>query len=222
MLVRPLGVRAARPCAALFCLALVGCGGASSNEPAAWLAETHETPKIVASGTALERFFPLVDGMLYQYVTENELGEQGLLVARVLRDDAQHGALRFPSGQKRFAYLPDGIALETAGGPVYLLKDPVAVGQTFRGEHGGTTRVIATSAAIDVPAGHYDGCIQTLEERGGDSPIRYATTYCPGVGVVQLEAASRANFERASLKSYAAPVQMKPDGLDRFEVTPSP
>jgi hypothetical protein len=199
--------------------ALAGCGGNGSAAPA-WLAPSAEGRKDVASGSALERFFPLVDGMVYHYVTENKLGEQGLLIARVARVDEKFGELRFPTGVKRFGFVPDGVVLEASGGPIYLLKEPLAVGTSWRGEHGGVTRIQSTSAAVDVPAGHFEGCVQTLEERLGDRPIRYATTYCPAVGVVMLEAVSGASLERAALKSYAASPQMKPDGLERFQVTP--
>jgi hypothetical protein len=213
-------VRAAAALFGAMLFALAGCGG-SGAAPPAWLAPSAEGRKDVASGSALERFFPLVDGMIYHYVTESELGMQGLLIARVARTDEKLGELRFPAGVKRFRFVPDGVLLEANFGPVYLLKDPLAVGASWRGEHGGVTRVLTTSAAVDVPAGHFDGCVQTLEERSGDRPVRYATTYCPAVGVVMLEAASGANLERAALKSYAAPQQMKPDGLERIQVTPS-
>jgi hypothetical protein len=204
--------------------ALAACGG-SAGAPPAWLASSgsgEATHKDIASGSALERFFPLVDGMIYQYVTENELGEPGLLIARVARSEEKSGELRFPTGVKRFSFAPEGVFVEAAGGPVYLLKAPLVAGSSFRGEHGGLTRIQSTSAAVDVPAGHFDGCIQTLEERSGDRPVRYATTFCPAVGVVLLEVASGASLERAALKSYAEPVQMKPDGLERFQVTPPP
>ncbi len=69
---------------------------------------------------------------------------------------------------------------------------------------------------MDPPAGHYDGCVQTLEERGGDMPRRWATTFCPEVGVVLLEVAAGANYERASLKSYAPPMRMKADGSEKL------
>lgn len=202
-------------------VALAGCGGSGAASPA-WLAPSAEGRKDVASGTPLERFFPLVDGMVYHYVTESELGTQGLLIARVARTDDKLGELRFPAGAKRFRFVPDGIVLEASAGPIYLLKEPLTIGASWRGEHGGVTRVLTTSAAVDVPAGHFDGCVQTLEERKGDRPVRYATTYCPAVGVVMLEAASGASLERAVLKSYAAPQQMKPDGLERIQVTPPP
>jgi hypothetical protein len=69
---------------------------------------------------------------------------------------------------------------------------------------------------MTTPAGHYEGCVQTLEERMGDRPTRYSTTFCPGVGVVQIEVATGANFERATLKSYAPPMRMREDGVEKL------
>jgi hypothetical protein len=200
---------------------LTACSGApgAPTEPPAWLAASNGKANYT-SGTALERFFPLVDGMIYHYATENEMGEPGLLIARAGRTSNSGGQLLFPTGSKRFEYAADGITVVVEGTPAYVLKQPLAVGATWRGEHGGTTRVLSTTAAVDVPQGHYDGCVQTLEERGGDRPVKYATTFCPGIGVVLLEAASGASLERASLKSYAAPIEVGLEGTDRFNVKP--
>ena len=197
---------------------LVACG-ASGPPPAAsspWLVPS-EGQKDVASGTELERFFPLVDGMVYTYTTVNEVGEQGLLLARVFRSDPKRGELRFPTGARSFEFAADGVLLRARNGETsYVLKSPLAVGATWRGEHGGNTRVLSVSASIDTPGGHHDGCVQTMEERLGDRPVRYATVFCPGVGVVSLEVATGANYERAELKSYAPPMRMKADGTERL------
>ena len=202
------------------CLLLSGCSattdGATAATPSPWLAPNGGPPN-AASGSSVERFFPLVDGMIYTYTTVNETGEEGLLVARVHRSDAHHGELRFPAGAKAFELAPDGVLLGARGGePSYVLKLPLAVGTSWRGEHGGQSRILSTAASIDAPAGHYEGCVQTLEERLGDRPTRYATTFCPEVGVVQVEVSTGANYERAALKSYAPPVRMREDGTDRL------
>ncbi|MFS8071125.1 MAG: hypothetical protein ACMG6S_32550 [Byssovorax sp.] len=209
--------------AGLVGLAGLAACGAAPGAPPAWLAPVDGTKKDLASGTALERFFPLVDGMIYHYVTENEMGEAGLLITRAGRTSERGGQLHFPTGSKRFEYVADGVTVLVDGNPTYVLKQPLAVGATWRGEHGGTTRVLSIAASVEVPQGHFDGCVQTLEERLGDRPVRYATTFCPGVGVVMLEAASGASLERASLKSYAAPIDVGLGGVDRFQTKlPSP
>lgn len=203
-------------------LTLAGCGASGPPPPASspWLVPS-EGQKDVASGTSLERYFPLVDGMVYTYRTVNEVGEHGLLVARVHRADGKRGELRFPTGARSFEYAPDGVMLRARNGETsYVLKSPLAVGTTWRGEHGGNTRVLSVSAAVDAPAGHYEGCVQTMEERLGDRPVRYATVFCPDVGVVSLEVATGANYERAELQTYAPPMRMKTDGVERLPDAP--
>ena len=194
---------------------LVACaGGPPPAASSPWLVPS-EGQKDVRSGTALEAFFPLVDGMVYTYRTVNEVGEEGLLLARVHRTDARHGELRFPSGSRSFEYTADGVVLHArTGETTHVLKAPLEVGTTWRGEHGGNTRVLGVGVSADTPAGHHEGCVQTMEERLGDRPVRYATVFCPGVGVVSLEVATGANYERAELKTYAPPMRMRPDGTD--------
>src|SRR5262245_41221270 len=107
-----------------FALALVlaGCSGATPNA-ATWTAPPTGL-KDASSGTKIERLFPLVDGQIYQYATSNEMGEEGLLVARVFRADTTHGELRYPSGRvKRFEYAEDGVKIMPTG--AYLLKAPL-------------------------------------------------------------------------------------------------
>ncbi len=206
---------------ALPALLAIACGGSSAPPPAesTWL-KPSEGVKDASSGTEAERFFPLLDGMIYTYRTTNEVGEEGLLVARVKRIDKTHGELVYPRGARRFEYAPDGLKVVSLDGAAYVLKLPLAKDATWRGEHGGNARVMSVSERVETPAGVFTGCVQILEERLGDRPIRYATTFCPEVGVVLLEAATGANYERAQLKSYAAPLQMRPDGLDRIPVAP--
>jgi hypothetical protein len=192
---------------------LAGCSGGRAG--AGQWAGSQAGMKDAASGTAIERFFPLVDGRVYHYTRVDDANEQGLLVARVFRSDKTHGELRFPSGVKRFEYAADGVLLMPARS--YVLKTPLSVGETWRGEHGGATRIIAVDVVVDVPAGHFTGCVQTLEDVRGDRRVRYATTFCPETGVVVLEAASGASLERAELKSYGAPVQVGPDGVERIQ-----
>ncbi len=87
-------------------LALAGAAGllpaAPPRHAPAWLAPADSAKKDLASGTALERYFPLVDGMIYHYVTENEMGEPGLLITRAGRTSERGGQLHFPTGTKRF------------------------------------------------------------------------------------------------------------------------
>jgi hypothetical protein len=192
-------------------LASVGC-----STPSPEFAETPTAMVSPTSGTPLEQLFPLIDEHMYHYATESDDG-QGMLVARVQRDRADGGSLEMSGGTKRFGYKPDGIVLERTGMmPVYVLKQPLSVGTKWRGEHGGWVEVAEVSAVVNVPAGTYQGCVKTVEQRGGDMPLRVATTFCPDIGIVVLEAASGGAFERAVLKSYGPPVELGPDGITKL------
>jgi hypothetical protein len=157
-----------------------------------------------ASGSNVEQYFPLEEGRIYAYATQ-ENGETGMLVAKVHRTDATHGELRLSNTSKRFVFTPEGVAYD---GGAFILKSPLEVGVTWPGEHGGTTKVVATDASPKVVAGAYSSCVQTVEEGGRPEGSKYTTTYCPGVGMVLLEVHALGADAKAELKSYAPPVKI--------------
>lgn len=198
---------------------IVACSGGTASttgpNPAPTVNASEPGPNTLSS-----RLFPLEDRHIYQYVTESDDG-QGLLMTRVRRLDARNGELLTSGGAKAFEYANDGVILKRPGmQPVYVLKEPITVGQEWRGENGGTVQVVAVDAKVTVPAGPFEGCVKTLEERGGDRPMRVATTFCPNTGIVLLEVASGAAAERAALKSYGPPVDLGPDGVKKIPVSP--
>ena len=178
-------------------LVLSACGSSAS---AVGPGGVQRTP----SGSNVEQFFPLEEGRIYAYATQ-ENGETGMLVAKVHRTDATHGELRLSNASKRFVFTPEGVAYD---GGAFILKSPLDVGATWPGEHGGTTKVVATDASPKVVAGSYSSCVQTVEEGGRPEGSKYATTYCPGVGMVLLEVHAPGAEAKAELKSYAAPVKI--------------
>ena len=170
-------------------------------------------PAASAPSAGPAKYFPLQTGHIYQYAVEGESGE-GVMMTRVTRADAQGGDLQGPRGTKTFQYVPDGVVLATGGTlPVYVLKTPLQVGTKWRGQAGSTVEITEVGAKVEVPAGAYADCIKTVEQRGGDRPMRVATTYCADTGIVQLEAASGLVLERAVLKSYGPPLDLGPDGV---------
>ena len=206
---------------ALWIVALTGCAAASPTPPPVPVEPDPALPQpvqpVVSSGSPIEKLFPLVDRNIYQYVTESDDGD-GLLTVHAARRDKTHGALEMPAGARQFEYDNDGVKLVKHGSqPSYVLKHPIALGESWRGEHGGVVEIVAVDATVEVPAGSFNGCVKTVEQRGGDIPMRVATTFCPDTGIVELEAASGIRSERAVLKSYGPPVDI---GLPGVRVIP--
>jgi hypothetical protein len=203
---------------AAWCLALTASLWSCTPEPAPKPATKPRPPPVVAqSGTALERFFPLNDQHVYQYTTESDKGEDSLIIY-MERYGATRGGLRMDGATKRFEYVTDGVLLSSASGgaPIYVLKEPLEVGNEWRGEHGGTVSIVAIETEIKVPAGTFQGCVVTVERRQGDRPLEVTTTLCPEVGIVMLDVASDGDAEHARLKSYGPPVDLGPDGVRRL------
>ncbi len=159
-----------------------------------------------ASGVdAVGRYFPLEEGKIYHYVTR-ENGETGMLVAKVHRTDAAHAELRLSNATRRFVFTAAGVAYDEGA---FILKAPLDVGASWSGEHGGTTRVAKTDAWVEVPAGRYAGCVETVEEGGRPTGAIYSTTYCAGIGMVKLEVKAAGGEASAELKSYGLPAKIE-------------
>lgn len=190
-------------------LALAAACGPRASTPAPFT-EAGEGARGASSGSAIERFFPIVHGHLWHYDTWSDEGDRGRLLVRARRIDERSGELVTPTGTRRIAFFADGVALPGLG--VYVLKAPLAQGNSWKGEHGGWARIEAVGVSVDVPAGQFSGCVVALEEKRGDMPVRYTTTFCPDVGIVALDVDTGAAHERAELRSYGPPVDLGPAG----------
>jgi hypothetical protein len=76
-------------------------------------------------------------------------------------------------------------------------------------------RVAAVDRIVDVPAGKFVGCVDTVEEvraASAEPARRVTTTYCPDVGIVSLHVEAWENGrhvgERAVLRSFGKPVSL--------------
>jgi hypothetical protein len=94
---------------------------------------------------------------------------------------------------------------------------PLEVGASFTGQYG-TVKVTRVNLNVVVPAGHFEGCIET-EETTGTS--RTLTRYCPTIGITELEVESLSTEapgrEVARLKSHGPLVDL---GQDQLKVSP--
>lgn len=160
------------------------------------------------------RYLPLVDGNQWAYDAEDEeTREQGMFVTRARRLAGPKFSLMSSQGSHTLEVRADGIA--RAESNTYVLKAPFETGAEWPGDGGSIVRIGSLDRSVEVPAGKFVGCIETVEEvrtvTGKDPVRRITTTYCPEVGVAILRAevwrAGKHSGERATLRSFGKPVQ---------------
>jgi hypothetical protein len=183
------------------CLCSVACGGGSPPRDA----ESGPTKLAI---TDVERFMPLEDDTVYAFETLTEnTGEKGVLMMQVARPRANQAVLTVGGKAQRLDIDAQGVRLANGG---WLLKGPLSAGATFKGQFGQVV-VRSVDAQVQVPAGRFTGCVETVEE----SPAvkkRVLTVFCPKVGIVLLDAegAIGDDFgrEQAALRSYGKRVDV--------------
>jgi len=187
----------------------MACGSSKAPNPAA----QGETKLPVS---AVSRYLPLIDGTIWAYDAEDdETGNRGMFVTKARRLPGPRFSLT--SGQTAHTLEVRGDGIAHAETNAYVLKAPLSAGAEWPGERGSVVRVGALDRVVEVPAGKFVGCVDTIEElRGapGKDPLRRVTaTYCPEVGIVLLHAEAWQNGrhagERATLRSFGKPVQIQ-------------
>lgn len=185
----------------------VGCGAPKAAPPP-------ESASRKAPESAVSRFFPLVDGTQWAYdAAEDDTGNKGIFVTRAHALDGARFSLVTGQRSRVVEVRAEGITRTETGS--YLLRAPLAAGAEWPGEGGAVVRVGAVDRIVDVPAGKFIGCLDTVEEQraaGGEPVRRVTTTYCPDVGIVTLHAEAWENGrhigERAVLRSFGKPISL--------------
>jgi hypothetical protein len=182
---------------------MVACGPAQKPAP---------TTPVLDDNTKSEalRYMPLEPDTVFTYDTQTEgRSEHGLLIVQVSRPREGRADLRMGSKTERLQIEADGIA-QVEGG--YLLKAPFVVGSTWKSKSG-TVRVVAVDEEVNVPAGHFTGCLRTVEESHVGGTARSVTSvFCSHVGLVTLEVTGGSEDapgrETATLKSFGPRVNL--------------
>lgn len=182
-------------------LAAFACGGPSGpgGGPAA-----PEAPRI----SNVERYLPLKNDTVLAYDTFSEnTGERGALMMRVRRPRLGSVELDVGGRVQRLALESEGVRLVTGG---WLLKAPLSPGARFKGQFG-EVEVTSIDKAVEVPAGRFTGCVETVEQ-SATAQRKVTTVYCPDVGITLLEVEGSLGEdygrERASLRSHGPAVNL--------------
>jgi hypothetical protein len=155
--------------------------------------------------TEVTRYLPLENNTVFSYETYIEdTNEHGLAVFEIARPRPELAELSI-AGQvrKRYYFEPGGVRSGQGG---YLLKSPLSLNSQWTGDDG-QVKVTSVDLSVDVPAGKFSDCIQTVEQAKLPGATRTTTTvFCPGVGitVLQIEAEQEGTsvLQRLSLKSF--------------------
>jgi hypothetical protein len=138
---------------------------------------------------------PAVDGYVYEYDVETDAGETGRMMVQVTRPRPDMAELNVAGKVQRLELSKDAVRHATGG---YLLKGPVQAGAEWKGQFG-KVRVASVTRSIQVPAGSFSNCIETIEESLGPSPKRATSVFCPDVGMVSLHIEGALDGEAVSV-----------------------
>ncbi|HEY6557082.1 MAG TPA: hypothetical protein VI072_07400 [Polyangiaceae bacterium] len=169
-----------------------------------------ETPDGPAAPTSdVFRYMPLTNDTVYAYETSSEdSAERGVLMLRVRRPRENLAELGSGSRIQRLDLGSDGIRHATGG---HLLKPPLVAGRTWQGQFG-EVQLVTTNRAIEVPAGKFTGCLETVEQARAPVQKKVKTVFCPEVGIALLEAEGMVDgdytHERAALRSFGPAVDL--------------
>lgn len=175
-------------------LSMVACGGPDSE------ADSAANPPPV---TDAQRLFPLEHNTVFSYETETSESGKGILVIEVSRPRATMAELRIAGRVSRLYVTAEGIQYPAGG---FLLKTPVSDDLEWQGDFG-TVSVTRIGQAVQVPAGKFTNCVETIEE--ADTPAfskKTTSVYCPGIGMVSRHMEGEAGgvqvSEKLLLKSF--------------------
>lgn len=141
------------------------------------------TPR-VEPATA-RNLYPMAAGYIWTYDIDTGTGMSSLGITRVV--DVQGDTVGIAAdGGTVHTYELRAEGIWQPASQTWLLRDPIAVGESWPSTNGRTARVESVSETVDVTDGHYEDCVLVLEE-GGEAGLHVRTTYCVGVGPVIVE-----------------------------------
>ena len=190
-------MRRARGCLALLFVRLgVGCAAPPAAPPSA--------PQAAAVGE-LTRYLPLENDTVFSYETYiEESNERGIAIFEIKRPRPELAELSLAGQVRKRYYFEPGAVRSSHGG--YLLKSPLSLHAEWTGDDG-KVQVTGVNQSVDVPAGKFAGCLQTVEDAKLGAATRKTTTvFCPGVGITVLEIEAEQEgtsvLQRLSLKAF--------------------
>ena len=161
-------------------------------------------PPTASAKSGIAAYLPLEDGTVFTFETHTDpSGERGILVLEVRRPRPELAEFVVAGRAQRVTVSATAVAHVTGG---LLLREPLAPGENWQGDFG-HVRVTNVTKKVVVPAGSFEGCVETIEEMSTDAGTKRTTTaFCPGIGITlretEAEQEGAHGIERIALKSY--------------------
>lgn len=153
----------------------IGCGGASSAV----------RPR--RSGPLMAReLYPMGEDYIWTYDIDTGTGLTTLGIRRVVRAEGPRFTLQMDGERDEHVYELREQGIWDAGESLWVLRDPITVGQEWPSRGGRTARITEVGQEIDVGAGHFEDCIE-VRETGSETGPDFRTVYCPEQGPVLVE-----------------------------------
>lgn len=148
--------------------------------------------------------YPLQKGNAWSYDVDTGDGTAILAITRVTA--VRGNVVEVVTGEtpSNYELRPDGIWRVERG--AYLLRAPIAVGESWPSGGGLTATIARTGISVETTAGHFDRCVE-IREDGTTTGGTIHTTYCPEVGPVLVRTATALSHTtvkvEARLRGYA-------------------
>ena len=137
-------------------------------------------------------YYPMNQGSVWSYDVDTGTGLSTLAVTRVVSVD--DSVVRIQTSQSppiAYELRSEGIYNRRDG--VWILKEPLSVGNRWPARGGRLATIVDVDKRMSTNAGEFQPCVDVHEE-GGDAELQIDTTYCLGVGPVEIVSKMRSKL----------------------------
>lgn len=126
------------------------------------------------------------EGYLWTHDVDTQTGIPTLSITRVTEASSPRFVIQADGSRDRHVYELRDEGIWDVDASAWLIRDPLALGESWDAGPSRTARITAVGQAVDVPAGHFEDCVEiTVQNEQTDGQSR--TVYCPDQGPAIVE-----------------------------------
>lgn len=159
---------------ALLLASAAGCGGAPARP-------TGRTGPLRA-----RELYPMGEGYIWTHDVDTQTGISTLSITRVTEAAPPRFVIQADGARDRHVYEIREEGIWDVDQDAWLIRDPLVLGETWSAGPSRTARITGVAQAVDVPAGHFEDCVEVTVENE-QTQGRSRTVYCPEQGPAIVE-----------------------------------